>query len=146
MPSVSKSPFTTIASAWLQRCTSVSARSSGGAGFVGNGMTRPRLVIVATQYNAGAMLVSVGVVGDFDPGSRPHRAAEVALAHAAAASGIAIDVRWVPTGSPTAADAVARLDAFDGFWIAPGSPYRSLDGALRAIRFARERDWPLVAT
>jgi len=31
-------------------------------------------------------------------------------------------------------------------WIAPGSPYRSLDGALRAIRFARERDWPLVAT
>jgi CTP synthase (UTP-ammonia lyase) len=92
------------------------------------------------------MLVSVGVVGDFDPGSRPHRATEVALAHAAAASGIAIDVRWVPTGSLTAADAVARLDAFDGFWIAPGSPYRSLDGALRAIRFARERDWPLVAT
>jgi len=52
----------------------------------------------------------------------------------------------VPTEGLVAADAVRRLESFDGFWIAPGSPYRSLDGALRAIRWARERDWPLVAT
>ena len=146
MPSLSKRPFTTIASAWAQRCTSVSARSSGGGNFVGNGMTRPRLAMAGAQYNADAMPVKVGVVGDYDPGSRAHRATVAALAHAAGASSLAVDVRWVPTERLMAADAVRRLERFDGFWIAPGSPDRSLDGALRAIRRARERDWPLVAT
>jgi len=93
-----------------------------------------------------AMLVTVGVIGDFDPEKRSHRATDAALAHAASASSIALDARWVPTRSLTAAEAVTRLEGCHGFWIAPGSPYESLDGALRAIRFARERDWPLVAT
>jgi len=93
-----------------------------------------------------AMLVTVGVIGDFDPEKRSHRAIDAALAHAAAASSIVLDARWVPTPSLTGAAAVPRLEGYDSFWIAPGSPYESLDGALRAIRFARERDWPLVAT
>jgi len=93
-----------------------------------------------------AMLVSVGVIGDFDPEKRSHRAINAALAHAAAVSSIALDARWLPTHSLTAVDAVTRLEGCHGFWIAPGSPYDSLDGALCAIRFARERDWPLVAT
>src|SRR6266850_4412530 len=97
MPSLSKRPLTTIASAWAQRCTSVSARSSGGGNFDGNGMTRPRLAMAGAQYNAGAMPVKVGVVGDYDPGSRAHRATDAALAHAAGASSLAVDVRWVPT-------------------------------------------------
>jgi len=39
-----------------------------------------------------------------------------------------------------------RLARLDGVWLAPGSPYRSLDGALLAIRHARERGVPLVGT
>jgi CTP synthase (UTP-ammonia lyase) len=38
------------------------------------------------------------------------------------------------------------LKGFDALWIAPGSPYKSLIGALNAIRFAREHDLPLLAT
>jgi len=38
------------------------------------------------------------------------------------------------------------VGADDGIWIAPASPYRSMDGALTAIRYARERGVPLVAT
>lgn len=34
----------------------------------------------------------------------------------------------------------------DGLWMAPGSPYRSVAGALTAIRFAREGTIPLLAT
>jgi len=92
------------------------------------------------------MIVTVGVVGDFEPGFRAHRATDAALGHAAHALSIAVDVRWLPTAALTAADAAPTLERCDGLWIAPGSPYQSLDGALRAIRFARERDWPLVAT
>jgi CTP synthase (UTP-ammonia lyase) len=39
-----------------------------------------------------------------------------------------------------------RLAQFAGFWIGPGSPYASMDGALSAIRLARERRIPLLGT
>jgi CTP synthase (UTP-ammonia lyase) len=45
-----------------------------------------------------------------------------------------------------AAGAVDRLAGFDGLWIAPGSPYRSEEGALNAIRLARETRLPLFGT
>jgi CTP synthase (UTP-ammonia lyase) len=51
---------------------------------------------------------------------------------------------WVPTES--VGDAAARLAGFDGIWIGPASPYRSMEGALAAIRYARERGVPLVGT
>ena len=38
------------------------------------------------------------------------------------------------------------LKQFDALWCAPGSPYKSMDGALRGIQFARERGWPFIAT
>lgn len=38
------------------------------------------------------------------------------------------------------------LHYFDGFWCVPGSPYRDTDGALRAIRFAREQRRPFLGT
>jgi CTP synthase (UTP-ammonia lyase) len=39
-----------------------------------------------------------------------------------------------------------QLKEFVGFLIAPGSPYRSMQGALRVIRFARETGIPLLGT
>ncbi|MNE23598.1 CTP synthase [compost metagenome] len=38
------------------------------------------------------------------------------------------------------------LHTFDGFWCVPASPYRSMDGALLAIRFAREQRRPFLGT
>ena len=34
------------------------------------------------------------------------------------------------------------LDVYAGFWCVPASPYRSMEGALRVIRFARENRRP----
>jgi CTP synthase (UTP-ammonia lyase) len=45
-----------------------------------------------------------------------------------------------------AQDPAERLAGYAGLFIAPASPYRSMAGALAAIRFARERGVPLVAT
>jgi CTP synthase (UTP-ammonia lyase) len=92
-----------------------------------------------------ARQVSVGVVGDFDPEFPPHRATDSALQHAAAALGVTVAVRWHRTESLAASDPAGVLTE-DAVWCAPGSPYKSLDGALRAIRFARERDLPLLGT
>jgi CTP synthase (UTP-ammonia lyase) len=80
----------------------------------------------------------VAVVGDFDPANRTHRFTNEALEH------VDLAAEWVPTDAP--GDWDERLSRFDGVWIAPASPYRSMDGALAAVRHARERGVPLVGT
>ena len=80
----------------------------------------------------------VAVVGDFDSANRTHRFTCDALEH------VDLAAEWVPTDTP--GDWDDRLGRFDGLWIAPASPYRSMDGALTAIRYARERGVPLVGT
>lgn len=89
--------------------------------------------------------ISIGVIGDFNPEFPPHVATNAALEHAAAALGVQVEVDWLDTAELDDLD-VAELAAYDALWGAPGSPYRSLDGALRAIRFARESDWPFIGT
>jgi CTP synthase (UTP-ammonia lyase) len=90
--------------------------------------------------------VRVGVVGDFDPGFVSHTATNDSLVHSAARLGTEVDVVWLPTPSLTDAKAPETLAGFDGLWISAGSPYRDRNGAFAAIRFARERGRPMVAT
>jgi CTP synthase (UTP-ammonia lyase) len=52
---------------------------------------------------------------------------------------------WVATDT-VGDDPATRLGRYAGLWIAPASPYRSMDGALAAVRHARERGVPLVGT
>ncbi|HYL81187.1 MAG TPA: hypothetical protein VEU07_10275 [Candidatus Acidoferrum sp.] len=89
--------------------------------------------------------LKVGIIGDFSPSSSVHTSTNAALDHAAAALGLSVDVSWVPT--PSLEDGPASiLEPFDALWCSPGSPYRSMQGALAGIRFAREQGRPLFAT
>jgi len=81
----------------------------------------------------------IGIVGDFNPTNPTHRFTNQALDH------VGLRFEWVPTDT-VGDEAEKRLALFDGLWIAPASPYRSMDGALSAIRYARERGVPLVGT
>jgi CTP synthase (UTP-ammonia lyase) len=80
----------------------------------------------------------IAIIGDYQPGNPTHTAIADALAHA----GCRTPPVWVPTQDAAGRD----LAEFAGFWIAPGSPYRSLEGALEVIRYAREHDRPLLGT
>ena len=90
--------------------------------------------------------IRVGVLGDFNPGFRSHRTISAAVEHAAAAISIRAETRWIPTPSLAEPGAEAILAGFDGLWAAPASPYRSFEGMLRGIEFARTREWPFVGT
>ena len=68
-----------------------------------------------------------------------HRATDEALAHAPGA----VPFEWLATDEVGDSTVLSR---YTGLVIGPASPYRSMAGALRAIRFARERGVPLVAT
>jgi len=82
----------------------------------------------------------VGIVGDYNPDNLTHRATDRGLAHAG------IRFEWVPTPDVRGDRAEERLAQYDGLFIAPASPYRHRDGALAAIRLARERGIPLAGT
>jgi CTP synthase (UTP-ammonia lyase) len=80
------------------------------------------------------------LIGDYDASVLAHQAIPKALA--LAANGAAVQPIWLDTESALKAD----LDSYAGFWCVPASPYRSMEGALRAIRFARENNRPFLGT
>ena len=80
----------------------------------------------------------IGVVGDYNPTNETHATLEASLAHAGAES------EWISTEAVPPADELE--ERFAGIWVAPASPYRSMDGALASVTAARERGIPLVAT
>jgi CTP synthase (UTP-ammonia lyase) len=85
------------------------------------------------------MAAAVGVVGDFNPKNATHAFTNAALDH------LKLGFEWVPTDA-VPEQAERRLGGYAGLWIAPASPYRSMEGALAAVRYARERGVPLVGT
>jgi CTP synthase (UTP-ammonia lyase) len=88
-------------------------------------------------------LVKIAIVGDRDDAIAAHRAIPLALANAASALDVDLAFDWL------ASDAIrdtVRLAGYDAFWVAPGSPYRSTDGALLAIGYARGAGRPLLGT
>jgi CTP synthase (UTP-ammonia lyase) len=52
---------------------------------------------------------------------------------------------WLPTPSLLEPEP-GKLESFDGLWASAGSPYKSFDGMLKGIEFARVHDWPFLAT
>jgi CTP synthase (UTP-ammonia lyase) len=91
-------------------------------------------------------LVRIGIIGDFDPNLRTHKATDGAFWHAGHQLSIPLEVHWLPTPSLLEPAATGRLAECAGLFAAAGTPYRNMQGALRAIEFARTRDWPFLGT
>ena len=90
--------------------------------------------------------VRIGILGDFNPEFRSHPATSESLQHAARQLNLEVQSEWIPTPSLTAPSAEKILESFDGLWASPGSPYKSFDGMLKGIEFARRCDWPFLGT
>ena len=80
----------------------------------------------------------IGVVGDRNPANETHAMLDASLGHAGAQG------EWISTDAVPPTDELE--ERFAGIWLAPASPYRSMDGALATVTAARERGIPLVAT
>lgn len=84
----------------------------------------------------------IAVLGEYSPSYGPHLATDAAIEHSKRLLGTDIDAEWIST---QAIDE-RRLRDYSGLWIAPGSPYKSLEKTLRAIRYAREHRVPCLGT
>ncbi|MCP1652453.1 CTP synthase C-terminal region-related (seleno)protein [Pseudomonas nitroreducens] len=85
----------------------------------------------------------IGLIGDRDSRVTAHWAIPLALQQSLLPHSGTLRVDWLDT--PRLADGL-DLEAYSGFWCIPGSPYQDTDGALRAIRFARENGVPFLGT
>ncbi|MGB9235743.1 MAG: hypothetical protein WCC04_15135 [Terriglobales bacterium] len=90
--------------------------------------------------------VRIGILGDFNPEFRSHHATNDSLQHAARQLAINVESTWLPTPSLLEPGAETILESFDGLWASAGSPYKSFDGMLKGIEFARVHDRPFLGT
>lgn len=90
------------------------------------------------------MHLIIGIIGDYD-GRPSHIATENSLKHCEQMAGVLVEIVWLPTESFV--DKIPdTLYILDGLWCAPGSPYKSMQGAMNAIRCARENNIPFIGT
>ncbi|MFF5444104.1 hypothetical protein [Streptomyces sp. NPDC012888] len=88
----------------------------------------------------------IALVGDRSPHVTSHTRVPLLLDALAVQDGLVLDAYWIPTGDAAAEAASGALAAFDAVWVLPGSPYASEEGALAAVRTAREEGIPFLGT
>src|SRR5215472_8171454 len=86
----------------------------------------------------------IALVGDYNSSVTAHQAIPIALDLASAELGVQVAFDWVATAKIK--DAASDLSSYQGVWCVPASPYENMQGALDAIRFARERQIPFLGT
>jgi CTP synthase (UTP-ammonia lyase) len=84
----------------------------------------------------------IALVGDRSANVRAHARIPGLIDALVTRESIALDPYWIAT--PDVAE--CELDGFDAIWVAPGSPYQNADGAIAAVRTARERGIPFLGT
>lgn len=90
--------------------------------------------------------VRIAVVADYNPNNKYHIATNDSLAHAGAYLGLNVEPVWYDTDKLDSDSAEDWLRECHAVFCGTSSPYRSMEGALRSIRFARERGWPFIGT
>jgi CTP synthase (UTP-ammonia lyase) len=89
--------------------------------------------------------IRIALIGDYNPTVIAHHAIPKAIELAAGSIGKPVEPTWVGTAT-IGQDVAGVLSGFDALWCVPASPYASTEGALRAIRFARETGRPFLGT
>jgi CTP synthase (UTP-ammonia lyase) len=84
--------------------------------------------------------IRIGIIGDYNAQNPTHVATNNGIQHAAEVLGEPLEAVWLDTGRPQ------DFENYHGLFGSPGSPYRSIDGALAGIRFARENNVPFIGT
>ena len=87
-------------------------------------------------------MARIALVGDRSANVRAHARIPALIDALLRRDAIALDPYWIATADAAGCD----LSRFDAIWLVPGSPYDSADGAIAAVRTARERRIPFLGT
>ncbi len=103
------------------------------------GFHRKEITLKPRYSSLMDLSTKVALIGDFHESVIAHQAIPVAL-RLCGAEGV-----WMHTAS-LGGDVASQLSGFAGVWCVPASPYANMQGALDAIRYARESKRPFLGT
>ncbi len=87
-------------------------------------------------------LPTIAIIGEYAPDYEPHRATGAAIDHSSNMLAMTVNAHWVSSEEIT-----HRLfETHSAIWVAPGSPYKSMEKILWAIQYARENNIPCFGT
>ncbi len=89
--------------------------------------------------------MKLAIIGDFNASFRPHVATNEAIEHTKQIMNLQVDTDWISTDD-IIDNFKSIIDTYAGYWIAPGSPYKSMTGALDIIKYARLNNIPTLGT
>jgi CTP synthase len=89
-------------------------------------------------------MVRIGIVGKYVDLPDAYLSVVEALRHGAAAHGLLLDLKWIPSDELTGLLADSYLEELDGIVVPGGFGYRGVEGKIQAIRYARENLIPFL--
>lgn len=90
-------------------------------------------------------MIHIGLVGEFDPAVEAHIAIPQALELAAHDLASPFETTWLATSQLEQIPS-QTLAGYQALWFVPNTPYASMDGALQALKYAREHHVPTLGT
>ena len=88
---------------------------------------------------------SIALIGDYNKQVVAHAAIPSALELARKSLDVDISWTWIETKT-ICNDTVRSFDEFSAIWVVPGSSYANMEGAIKAVQFARETSRPFLGT
>jgi CTP synthase (UTP-ammonia lyase) len=88
------------------------------------------------------MTIRIALVGDHDAAVTAHRAIPLAIQLTSTKLNLETEYKWIDTDKVN----LDELKGFGGVWCVPASPYKSTEGALEVIKYARENNVPFLGT
>lgn len=83
----------------------------------------------------------IGIIGDYKESKHTHRALDACVEHCLPHFN-KVAFEWLPTNRLS----TVIVNAYDGYWIAPGSPYYNDAAVYKMIRTLRENDHIVLGT
>lgn len=85
---------------------------------------------------------TIAILGEYTPTFEPHVSTNSAIVHSQIQLGAEVKEDWISTENINA----SLFETHDGIWVAPGSPYKSMEKLLWAIGYARQNGIPCLGT
>lgn len=89
--------------------------------------------------------MKIAIIGEYNKNFRPHLATNEAIEHSRRLVKKEFATQWLST-EYVEQNLESVLNEYQGFWIAPGSPYKSMKGALDLIKQTRLKKTPTIGT
>lgn len=90
-------------------------------------------------------MIRIGLIGELNQEVKAHVGIPHALELAGHKLAYQFEAEWLAT-PPLEQETEQKLAAYQALWFVPNTPYISMEGALRALRYAREHHIPTLGT